>query len=69
MNTTKHLQGKKRKKYKHLTQAQKYELYNKAMSDMYLVKELCVYFDISPSTYRKVLLEIDEQIHETLKTY
>lgn len=60
---------KARKKYRHLTQEQKYELYNKMKSDMYLVKELCNEFDISPSTYRKVILEIDEQIHETLKTY
>ena len=60
---------KKRKKYKHLTQEQRYELYNKAKSGMYYVSELCDYFDISPSTYRKVIIKVDEQIYETLKTY
>ena len=60
---------KPRKNYKKLILPEKYELYNKYMSGEYKVKDICTMFDITYKTFKRILLEIDEQIYETLKTY
>ena len=60
---------KKRKKYTKLTLPQKFEIYNKAISDNYYIYEICQEYKISTTTYRKVLLDIGKLINKELKTY
>ena len=53
-------------RFNNLTKEQLFEIYNKGKSGFYYIKEICTEFNISPSTYHKVMSAVEQYIKYTL---